>query len=125
MRLHIDEALDGDAPSTPIPIDEILTAIGNETEVQNDPAQLCCGVAGRINALLDAAHLIETSVWRDTATTLLEGVQQARQVRGWYRLKCHSPRLYNPGFFQGTAGIGYTFLRATAPTELPNILAFK
>lgn len=98
-----------------------------KTRVKGEPAQLCCGVAGRVNTLLTMATIESSPVTAATADRMLSKLEETRRTPGGYRLECHTPRLHNVGLFQGTAGIGYTLLRAATRDEeqLPNILLVK
>jgi lantibiotic modifying enzyme len=71
----------------------------------------CCGNCGRIELLLVAAQKQATWV-----------VARAKQA-GAFHLFPNLPKdVYNPGFFQGTAGIGYELLRLAYLNILPSAL---
>lgn len=90
-----------------------------------DLDQLCCGNLGRAEFLLAAA----TALKRPSLGILAQ--QQTAQIvgraeqQGGYRL---NPMLqpagdcYEPGLFQGLAGIGYTLLRMADPSKFPVLL---
>jgi lantibiotic modifying enzyme len=88
-----------------------------------DLDDLCCGAAGRAEALLTAAHWLDrpdlaTAAW--ARTSLL--VRRA-DVDGAYRLFADVPPDVDlPGLFPGSAGIGYHLLRLARPLELPALL---
>ena len=76
-----------------------------------DVDQVCCGNFGRVETLLVAGR-------RDRA----ERMAAAALSRGTPRLFSNLPRhVTTPGFFQGTAGIGYTLLRLRHP-QLPSVV---
>ncbi|MCC5660823.1 type 2 lantipeptide synthetase LanM family protein [Nostoc sp. XA010] len=87
---------------------------------------LCCGNFGRMEVLLIGAmklsnsELLET-VQKQAATVLA----RAKQVGAFYLFPELSADVYNPGFFQGTAGIGYQVLRLAYPELLPSVLLWE
>lgn len=46
----------------------------------------------------------------------------AKQLGAFYLFSELPADVYNPGFFQGTAGIGYELLRLAYPESLPSVL---
>ncbi|WP_414517106.1 type 2 lanthipeptide synthetase LanM family protein [Nostoc sp. PCC 9305] len=87
---------------------------------------LCCGNFGRIEVLLVAGqklfrpHLLEIAQ-KQTAWLV---AQPDRAVT--YHLFNNLPNsLFNPGFFQGTAGIAYQMLRLAYPEMLPSVLLWE
>lgn len=88
--------------------------------------QVCCGNLGRANVLLSASREPCGEQWEARSRDLLAGVVARAQRQGGYRLfQGRASGLYNPGFFQGTAGIGYTLLRFAAPDDVPDALRFE
>ncbi|MCC5601583.1 type 2 lanthipeptide synthetase LanM family protein [Nostoc favosum] len=87
---------------------------------------LCCGNFGRMEVLLvgaiklSSSELLET-VQKQAATV----VARAKQVGAFYLFPELPPDVYNPGFFQGTAGIGYELLRLAYPELLPSVLLWE
>ncbi len=87
---------------------------------------LCCGNFGRMEVLLVGAtklsstELLET-VQKQAATV----VARAKQVGAFYLFPELPADVYNPGFFQGTAGIGYELLRLVYPESLPSALLWE
>jgi type 2 lantibiotic biosynthesis protein LanM len=81
---------------------------------------VCCGNFGRLELLLVAACQLSYPELHQTAQ------QQAAQIvaragqKGVFSLS--NSRAYQPGFFQGVAGIGYGLLRLAAPELLPSVL---
>jgi type 2 lantibiotic biosynthesis protein LanM len=75
---------------------------------------VCCGEMGRAEVLLEAARYLG---------------RPELEVQARHRASCvvagllpPSERPFIPGFFQGSAGIGYGLLRLVAPDRLPSIL---
>lgn len=52
-------------------------------------------------------------------------VTRAKQVGTFDLFSELSGDLYNPGFFQGTSGIGYELLRLAYPESLPSVLLWE
>jgi lantibiotic modifying enzyme len=52
-------------------------------------------------------------------------VERAKQLGGFHLFPQLPKDVYNPGFFQGTAGIGYEFLRLPYPNLLPSVLLWE
>ncbi len=103
------------------------------TEKQDIKAidHLCCGNLGVAEVLLAGAQRYDHSIapenhrWRQTALQIATAVVARAQQAGAYQLFANLPNsVFNPGFFQGTAGIGYQLLRL-AHNELPSILLWK
>lgn len=91
-----------------------------------DVDNLAWGNFGRIETLLVASQKLNRpelfDFVRQSATIL---VRQA-QSRGRFNLCTASvPFAYNPGFFQGTTGIGYQLLRIAYPHLLPSVLLWE
>jgi type 2 lantibiotic biosynthesis protein LanM len=86
---------------------------------EGDADHLCCGGFGRIEFLLEAGRRLGrldlVSEAKQRATLLVH--RAARQ--GAYSLNAHMPGVFNPSFFHGSAGIGYTLLRLAEPECLP------
>ena len=86
---------------------------------------LCCGNMGRIETLYVGAQRFSRSDWHQAA--LLQATQVVARARqtGGYRLFANLPNsVFNPGFFQGVAGIGYQLLRLACPA-LPSVLLWE
>jgi len=86
---------------------------------------LCCGNFGRIEILLVAARQLSrpelASLALQQATT---AIARAKQT-GSYQLFANLPGgISSPGFFQGTAGIGYELLRLV-DNSLPSVLLWQ
>jgi len=87
---------------------------------------LCCGNLGRAEVLLEAgtiladAGLVETA--RDLAGQILA---RATQRGGLSWLPSGENTGFDPSFFKGAAGTGYTLLRLAAPQSLPCVLRLE
>lgn len=87
---------------------------------------LCCGNFGRIEVLLVAAQKLSRPQLLETAQKKAAWVVARADKVSAYQLFNNLPNsLYNPGFFQGTAGIGYELLRLAYPEVLPAVLLWE
>ncbi|MDJ0590935.1 MAG: type 2 lanthipeptide synthetase LanM family protein [Pleurocapsa sp. MO_226.B13] len=86
---------------------------------------LCCGNFGRVEVLLVGAQRYSRPDWRQVALQQATSVVARAKQTGVYRLFSNLPNsVFNPGFFQGTAGIGYELLRL-ANDDLPSVLLWE
>jgi type 2 lantibiotic biosynthesis protein LanM len=87
---------------------------------------LCCGNLGRVETMLVAARCCNRADWRERALRDVSAiVARARDVGAYQLFPDLQPGLLvNPGFFQGTAGIGYALLRL-ADERLPSVLMWE
>lgn len=87
---------------------------------------LCCGNFGRMEVLLVAAQNLLDSQLSETAQKQAAQVMaRAKYVGAFYLFAGNLKDVYNPGFFQGTAGIGYELLRLAYPDSLPCVLLWE
>lgn len=87
---------------------------------------LCCGNAGRLEALLVASHRFSRPGWRAAALSGATQVMTRRSASGGFRLfENQASSVYGPGLFRGTAGIGYGMLRLARPAVLPSVLLLE
>jgi type 2 lantibiotic biosynthesis protein LanM len=87
---------------------------------------VCCGNFGRIEVLLvGACKLSRPDLWNTVQTQAARVVTRAKQVGAFRLFPELSGEVYNPGFFQGTAGIGYQLLRLAYPELLPSVLLWE
>lgn len=87
---------------------------------------LCCGNLGRVEALLVGAQRCSRSDWHQTAYQNAANIVAKAKLTGAYQLFPNLPNsVFNPGFFQGTAGIGYQLLRLAQPDRLPSVLLWE
>ena len=92
---------------------------------------LCCGNLGLAEVLLVGSQRCDLGEvearsdrydWREVALQKATAVVARAKQSGAYRLFPNLPNsVFNPGFFQGTSGIGYEFLRL-AKDDLPSVL---
>lgn len=87
---------------------------------------LCCGNFGKIEMLLVASQkLFRPNLQGMAQQQAAWVVAKAEQTSG-YQLFANLPNsVFNPSFFQGTAGIGYQLLRFASPESLPSILLWE
>ncbi|MEQ9549609.1 MAG: type 2 lanthipeptide synthetase LanM family protein [Coleofasciculus sp. G3-WIS-01] len=86
----------------------------------------CCGNCGRMEVLLVAAQkLLRPDLVEIVKKQANWIVRRAKQVGGFHLFPQFPQDVYNPGFFQGTAGIGYQFLRLAHPDLLPSVLLWN
>jgi class II lanthipeptide synthase len=96
------------------------TRLAGTTELDT----LCCGAMGRVETLVVAAKELGDPAYyleaRKMATSVLRrSRQEGKYALGWKR----GP--YLASFHQGMAGIGYEFLRLSAPASLPSLLLWE
>ncbi len=87
---------------------------------------LCCGNMGRVDILLTAAQqLSDPRLARVAEHAMAQMVKRAEQM-GAFALDPLLPKqVQHFGFFQGTAGLGYTLLRMAYPEQLPSVLLWQ
>jgi len=84
---------------------------------------LCCGNLGRVEFLFTAARKLSQPQLLEAAMKQADQVVARAKQRGGF---AYGPILnYNPGFFQGAAGIGYELLRLAYPDQLPSVLLWE
>jgi lantibiotic modifying enzyme len=67
--------------------------------------------------------LLQRATWIDQAADLARTALPAATAMGYFRLYDELlPHLFNPTFFRGVAGIGYTLLRLAALTGESKIM---
>jgi type 2 lantibiotic biosynthesis protein LanM len=77
---------------------------------------LCCGNAGQISFLFDAARQMQRPDWEAAARARLGRLLALRNQGNSFRLFFTLPgHVFHPGFMQGAAGIGYALLRLARP----------
>lgn len=84
---------------------------------------LCCGNAGRLDFLLEAASVLERPDLLETARTKACQMLERQTKEGHYRFSgSEGGVVFNPALFHGTSGIGYELLRCIEPAQLPSLL---
>lgn len=87
---------------------------------------LCCGNLGRADLLLVAASRLSRPELSVAASKRAWQVLKNAGHTGAFVLHPQLPMgVYSPGFFQGTAGIGYALLRMAQPDVLPSVLLWE
>ncbi|MBW4508058.1 MAG: type 2 lantipeptide synthetase LanM family protein [Scytonematopsis contorta HA4267-MV1] len=87
---------------------------------------LCCGNLGRCEVLLLGAQKLSRPELLTMAQQKAAWVLARAKLAGGYQLFANLPNhVFNPGFFQGTAGIGYELLRLAYPEALPSVLLWE
>ena len=88
---------------------------------------LCCGNLGRADSLLTLGLILDRQELTMQARLIANGVIRRMREQGHFRLQANSTQgaYFNPGFFRGLSGIGYTLLRMIDPQCLPTILLFN
>jgi type 2 lantibiotic biosynthesis protein LanM len=87
---------------------------------------LCCGNGGRIELLVAASQRLQQPHLLDVARQWSSVLVRRSEQHGGFRLLSRLPRqAYNPGLFQGTAGIGYELLRVAFPGQVPSVLLWE
>jgi lantibiotic modifying enzyme len=119
-RLGLDAALPGGPSSQDV--DAALRAVQEWGLQEVDHA--CCGNAGRSELLLVASRRLGRPELAALARRRAAWMADRARLAGGYTLFPDvTTRVQSPGWFQGTAGIGYHFLRLAHP-ELPCVLLF-
>jgi type 2 lantibiotic biosynthesis protein LanM len=104
---------------------EVALRTTHKTGLQ-DVDHLCCGNLGRTEVFLVAGQKLNSPQWYQTARELAAMVVQRATPTGKYQLFGGMPdSVFSPGFFQGSAGIGYQLLRLAYPEALPSVLLWE
>ena len=84
---------------------------------------VCCGNSGRVDLLVEAAVKLGRPELLAEARQRMMGIVLRKRQTGSYTLNSGSTgAVYNPSFFQGTAGIGYEILRCLEPEKICSVL---
>ncbi len=87
---------------------------------------LCCGSLGRADVLLVAANRLARPDLAEVVGQWAWQMVARAEGSGTFALHPLLPKgLSSPGFFQGTAGIGYELLRIAHPERLPSVLLWQ
>jgi type 2 lantibiotic biosynthesis protein LanM len=88
---------------------------------------LCCGNMGRCEALFTTGRRLMRREAVEGSRRLARVVVARARKAGHFCLAANGfeYRIFDPGFFRGVSGIGYTLLRLAAPSSLPSIAAFE
>lgn len=103
--------------------DDLLGGLNSLPRVED---HLCCGNFARVELLAYAGRCLGRPDLGQAAKDLATLLVARAQPTGSYQLSpVASFNAYHPGFFQGTAGIGYTLLRLAYPDRLPCVLLWE
>jgi type 2 lantibiotic biosynthesis protein LanM len=98
---------------------DIAAAVAaNRGDWLNAKDGLCCGTMARAELLLLAGDA-------PAAASIAARVLDRAASRGGFALSGNpGVEFFDPSFFQGLAGIGYQFLRLSAPEKVPSVLIY-
>ncbi len=107
-------------------LEDQVRNLGEHDLVEGRTDDLCCGHMGHVEALLFAYSRLGEEKYLDAALREAEEVRQQARLRGYYNvMAARGTRRFAPMFFQGVAGIGYTFLRLALPADLPSVAVLE
>jgi lantibiotic modifying enzyme len=88
---------------------------------------LCCGNMGRCESLFTTGRRLMRREAVEGSRRLARVVIARARKAGHFCLAANGfeYRIFDPGFFRGVSGIGYTLLRLAAPSSLPSVAAFE
>ena len=87
---------------------------------------LCCGMLGRAESLLFAAETLGDGELRRAAEELAREALVRRDKAGSFQWRKEMlGGLFDPTFFTGASGVGYSLLRLASPRTLPCVLALN
>ena len=111
-----------DVPEVRRDIEAALRATGRVGLLPRD--HLCCGNAGLIDTLCTAGErLARPECTREALRLVARTAARARRDGGF--AVAFRNGFFNPGLFQGTAGVGYQMLRLASPGEIPSVLLLE
>ena len=92
----------------------------------HDIDRVCCGNLGYTEVFLVAGSRLKRAELIELAQKQAAYLVNRAEKTGCFQLfPGNFQGIYNPGFFQGTAGIGYQFLRLAYPELLPSVLLWQ
>lgn len=86
---------------------------------------VCHGTASIIDWLVELGRAVDVDYASQARGLAGEMIRRRRRTGGYQFAHGDLDGLYNPVFFLGTAGIGYTLLRLLDPNGLPSVLRFE
>jgi type 2 lantibiotic biosynthesis protein LanM len=87
---------------------------------------LCCGNGGRMELLVAASQRLGQPQWLQVARQWASVLVQRAAQRGGFHVLAQLPRrAFNPGLFEGYAGMGYELLRVAFPEQVPSVLLWE
>jgi lantibiotic modifying enzyme len=92
-----------------------------------DVDHLCCGNAGQLSFLFEAARRHRRVGWESAARERLIRTMTRARHRGSYTFFADlAPQAFSPTLMRGSAGIGYEWLRISRPQlNLPSLLLLE
>lgn len=128
-RLGMADVLDGGGET---PVDGVAPVRNDAERALSglDPSLLpaddhvCCGTFGRVELLLAAGRRLEEPAYRRQAERLATASVRRADERGQFSTEWQTEHWYNPAFFDGEAGVGYTLLRLV-DGSLPSVLLLE
>ena len=119
-RLALVDLLDDPLVSEEIRIGLETTRAQPQTRLDH----LCCGNLGRVDVMLEAWRTLNDERYLDAAGEVADAVARRARRRGRFGWQISHGEAFDPGFFTGAAGVGYSFLRLAEPS-LPCILRME
>lgn len=87
----------------------------------NRPHTLCHGLSGDAELFLECSQILEKKEYAVHARSLAARILEARTKNGWFQSGIRGSSREDPSLFNGTAGIGYFFLRMHDPSSVRSI----
>jgi type 2 lantibiotic biosynthesis protein LanM len=100
-------------------IDAALTSTARVGLLPRD--HLCCGNSGLMDTLCTAGKRLSRESWTRNALQLAARTMARAQREHGFAVAFKNG-FFNPGLFQGTAGVGYQMLRLAYPDDIPSVL---
>lgn len=97
-------------------VDDAARGLDPETLLDRD--HLCCGNFGRVEFLMRASRTFDDVTYLNRARQIAAASARRAEANDGFIIPWQTEEWYNPTFFAGESGIGYTLLRLTNP-ELP------
>ncbi len=92
----------------------------------DDLDHICCGNMGRVEILLYASQKLGRPELLETVYSLAAKVLRRARSRGRFGwIQDPTVDVFDPAFFTGAAGVGYTLLRLAKPDALPCLLLLE
>jgi type 2 lantibiotic biosynthesis protein LanM len=107
--------------------EEICVALETTQNTSLAPLDhVCCGNMGRADILLYASRRLGDRKLLDAAYQIASQVVHRAESRGRYSWVLDpESNTFDPSFFTGASGVGYTFLRFAYPESLPCVLLLE
>lgn len=97
---------------------------GTEMAGGSDLDTLCCGKLGNVELLDEAGRFLDRPDLCQKAKQILINIISSSEISGDYRWNAGSKE-FNPGFFRGMSGLGYTLLRRADSQKFKNVLYWE